>query len=400
MRTSIAITVVKGGRMTAPVATEVHQRVSEVASRWASETSERQRRRELVRADFDALADAGFLLTGVPVEQGGMWESLETSTRPVCEILRAIAHGDSSVALVASMHPSVLAVFGWLVASELDVPYEKDWAEQGKWAFQTAKEGHFWGTITSEPGSGGDTGKTRSTARRHGDGYLMSGTKHFGSGSGITSFMITTAVPEGEDRVEHFFMDMRGVPLDGSRGVKVVAPWDGHGMIATQSHALAFTDFPVVRRALDGAGEAIRRLAGPAVLCCFTSVIVGIVEVALERARSQMAKKRGTMSAFEQVEWSNVEIEVWQAQQAYEGMLRAMADPGTRVKQTLLGKTAVAQLAESALARISKIVGGSSFSRNAPYGAWAQDVRALGFLRPPWALAYSQIFDLSLPTEQ
>jgi hypothetical protein len=129
-------------------------------------------------------------------------------------------------------------------------------------------------------------------------------------------------------------------------------------------------------------------------------VIVGIVEVALERARSQMAKKRGTMSAFEQVEWSNVEIEVWQAQQAYEGMLRAMADPGTRVKQTLLGKTAVAQLAESALARISKIVGGSSFSRNAPYGAWAQDVRALGFLRPPWALAYSQRFDLSLPTEQ
>ena len=27
-----------------------------------------------------------------------------------------------------------------------------------------------------------------------------------------------------------------------------------------------------------------------------------------------------------------------------------------------------------------------------PFGQWAQDVKALGFLRPPWGLAFDQMF--------
>ncbi len=67
-------------------------------------------------------------------------------------------------------------------------------------------------------GSGGDTAKTRAVARRGSSdgGYLVSGQKHFGSGSGITSFMITMAVAEGESEPDIFFMDMRDVPWDGS----------------------------------------------------------------------------------------------------------------------------------------------------------------------------------------
>jgi alkylation response protein AidB-like acyl-CoA dehydrogenase len=374
---------------------DVQKRIAATASEWATERKERQHRRELVRADFDALAEAGFTLTGVPESMGGLWRSIEESTRPVCELLRTLAHGDSSVALVSAMHPGVLNVFGWLSVPEADPKYQQEWDEQRNWAFQTALDGHFWGTISSEPGSGGDISRTRSTATLSDGKFLMNGTKHFGSGSGMTSFMVTTAVVEGEDRVEDFFIDMRGVPLDGSKGIKVIAPWDGHGMTATQSHGLTFTDVPVTRRAWEYAAEQIRPVASAAVSCMFTAVIVGIIGVAVATARAQISKKRDGFSAYERTEWSQVEVEAWQITQLYDGMLRSLPDRDTRGMQALLGKTAIAQLSESLMTRLSKVVGGSAFSRHAPYGSWAQDVRALGFLRPPWGLAFDQIHQSS-----
>ena len=48
--------------------------------------------------------------------------------------------------------------------------------------------------------------------------------------------------------------------------------------------------------------------------------------------------------------------------------------------------------------RISKVVGGSAYSRNFPYGFWLEDVRALGFLRPPWGFAFDRIFQGSWNT--
>lgn len=106
----------------------VLKNVGELSSRFAAERTERQQRRTLVAADFAALRDAGFLLTGVPVEDGGVWQDLRRSSRPVCEILRVLAHGDPSVALVCAMHPSVLAV--WLTSPEVSPPAQEAWAEQ------------------------------------------------------------------------------------------------------------------------------------------------------------------------------------------------------------------------------------------------------------------------------
>ena len=65
------------------------EKIRELAADFAGERSERQHRRELVPADFDRLKDTGFLLTGVPVEQGAIWESFQRSNRAICEMLRA-----------------------------------------------------------------------------------------------------------------------------------------------------------------------------------------------------------------------------------------------------------------------------------------------------------------------
>jgi alkylation response protein AidB-like acyl-CoA dehydrogenase len=379
------------------------ENIKEISARFAQERSERQRRRELVRADFDLIRDAGFLLTCVPTQYGGAYESRMRSTRPQSDMLRILAQGDPSVALVASMHLGVIdGMVSWTSIEQAPKPFTKAWDEQRRWVFQTACDGHWWGTIISESGTGGDMAKTKAAARLGAtpNTYLLSGQKHFGSGSGITSFVITTGVPEGETQPDVFFMDMRDRPWDGSAGVKLMAAWDGHGMTATQSHAMAFKDMPVTRATWPGNERAKHpaRLKRPMGLI-FTAVIVGIVETAIETARQQLEPKRDSMRACEQVEWSKVEMEGWLIKQAYEGVLRDVEQGNDASRSGLLCKEAVAKLAESVLSRISKVVGGGAYSRYSPYGFWLEDVRALGFLRPAWGVAYDSVFQGAWHTE-
>jgi alkylation response protein AidB-like acyl-CoA dehydrogenase len=376
-------------------AADIELRIAAIAAEWRGQRSERQRRRELDPADFARLAAAGFLLTGVPVADGGIVASPATSVRLVAGLLRALARADASVALVAAMHPAVMYTLGWLPFAEAPPPYTADWAAQRHWAFATARDGAWWGTITSEPGSGGDIQRTRATARPDVDGsYRLSGQKHFGSGSGVTSFMMTTAVAEGEEGPSLFFIDVRGVPWDGSAGVTLTAPWDGAGMAATQSHAMRFDGVPARRTAWPDVLRHVLGRPGGFVPCLFAAVVVGVVEEALETARQQLEPRHASLRPYEQVEWTRARIEGWLIEQAFEGMLRSTEADGA---DAALGKAAIAELAESVLSRLSRVLGGGAYSRSSPFAFWYEDVRALGFLRPPWGLAYDQIFAAAAP---
>ena len=389
-------------------ALEVLSNVAKVAAGFARDRSVRQRRRNLERADFVALAEAGFLLTGVPEARGGLWRDVASSARPISEILRVIARADSSVALVCSMHPAVLSF--WLAQPRPPAQYAAAWDEQLRWLAQTALDGHFWGTITSEPGSGGDVTKSRAVARKAGShtagegGYAISGQKHFGSGSGIASYMITSAVPEGvadgDEQADWFFLDVRDGVWDGSTGAKLIAEWDGHGMIATQSHAFEFNGFPAVRFAWPGNLQGITGAAGALVSTLFTAVIVGVVENAVEQAREAL-RKRKALSPYEQIEWVRAENEAWLIAQAFEGMQRAVeANGSAALLEALRGKVVIAELAESVTRRICNAIGGGCFNRSSPFGFYFEDVRALGFLRPPWGLAFDQLFERGMSALQ
>lgn len=391
-------------------AADVRQAVADVAAGFARGRGERQQRVALDPDDLDALRAAGLQRTGLPVERGGLWRDVASSTRSICEIYRALARSDSSLALTTSMHPAVLAF--WLATPEVPEPDAAAWRRQRDAIFATVEDGAWWGTITSEPGSGGDVSRSRTTARlapgperaaagaRDGDGddadgggaheavWRVSGQKHFGSGTGVTSYMLTTAVAEGEDEPDWFYVPTAGNPLDGSAGIAVVAPWDGHGMTATQSHALTFTEVPAVRSAWPGHLTDLIDGAGPFFGTLFTAVILGIVDVAVTTARAQLAPRGETLRPYEQVEWAQAELEAWTMAQVYEGALRAIEGGRPARGAALRAKVAAAQLAESCLGRLCKVLGGGTFARRSPFGHWFEDVRALGFLRPPWGLAF------------
>jgi hypothetical protein len=83
-------------------------------------------------------------------------------------------------------------------------------------------------------------------------------------------------------------------------------------------------------------------------------------------------------------------MEGWLIEQAYDGMLRAVEEGNEGRRRAAQAKTAIAELSESV-----RVIGGGTFSRSSPFGYWYEDVRALGFLRPPWGLVYDNLFEWS-----
>src|SRR5262245_41266808 len=132
----------------------VRNNVEAVARDWSAQTTARLRRQALDKADFATLRDAGLNLTGVPEEMGGLWSGAAQSSRPTGAMFRALARVDPSVSLVATMHPTVLAL--WL-EEPVEPPTDPAvWHEQRGRVLAAAKAGHWFGTVSSEPGGGGD----------------------------------------------------------------------------------------------------------------------------------------------------------------------------------------------------------------------------------------------------
>jgi alkylation response protein AidB-like acyl-CoA dehydrogenase len=370
---------------------DVRQRLQPFAARLVEERDARRKRTLLDGHDFDSLADAGYLLTGVPAAMGGLWNGPARSARGYCGLVRDLACGDPSLALVATMHPAVLAF--WLSVDEVDRD-DAGWQAQRRELFESALTGHWWGTIISEPGSGGDPMRTRTTAQRDAAGWRLSGEKHFGSGSGMTSFMITTARAEGEDQPDLFIIDMRDRPWDASAGLELRRAWDGYGMMATQSHAFLLDACPATRAASpDGFARAAPEVAQLTPLL-FTAVILGILDAATAAAQAMVAPKWRQLRPYEQVAWTQGSNQCWLAEQAFEGALRAVEGGRAGALAAARCKLLVAELSESALALLARVIGGGSFSQSLPFGQWSQDVRALGFLRPPWGYAYDQLLGM------
>lgn len=370
----------------------------QLAAEWASQRADRQQRTQGDPADYAQLSKLGVPMMAVPTEFGGTWESESQSARPICTLLRTLAQGDPSITLASAMHHLVLS--SWRVPA-VPEPYTQAWAKQRREVFQTVLDGAWWGTIISEPGSGGDISLSRAECVPVAPDslqYRMSGQKHFGSGSGLTSFMTTRAIAEGDTTPDLFYLETRNHPWDGSTGMKLTNRWLGHGMTSTNSHAFEFNDFPATR--ISCPSSQIEQLAGGVGLSnlAFTSVIVGVADAAMDYTRQRLSETRrqgSNLRAFQEVEWTLADQEYWVIDQLWESAMRAFDQDTQDRRSNLLAKESVARLAESMLGRLCALTGGTAYTKYSPLGAWYKDVRALGYLRPPWTLAFEQMYELS-----
>ncbi|MDB5381020.1 MAG: putative dehydrogenase [Rhodospirillales bacterium] len=84
--------------------------------------------------------------------------------------------------------------------------------------------------------------------------------------------------------------------------------------------------------------------------------------------------------------------EAWLAQQAYDGALHALERHGRSRRDAQMAKANLATLSESIMTRLCRIAGGGAYSCHSPLGYWFEDVRAAGFLRPPWSVALEGLY--------
>ena len=92
----------------------------------------------------------------------------------------------------------------------------------------------------------------------------------------------------------------------------------------------------------------------------FTAVILGVIEVTIDTVRRRLYGKKDWVRSYEQTEWAHIEIECWLIHQAYEGMLSSVETGEGGTQDTRSGKEAVAQLAETVMLRICKVMGGGA----------------------------------------
>ena len=353
-----------------------------IADRWRPEQAERQARRNLDRADFAALSE-GRLWATVCQRR---WAGCGAMRRPRC-VRCATRCADRRRGFVggagAAMHPSVIAF--WLANPS---PEDDDWISQRDAVFASAAAGEQWGTITSEPGSGGDiapnpgrrhTGRRCSTSSR---APLRSpATSTSGAASGVTDRMMTTAVPEGETDPTIFVLDVPRPAVGRQRGLHPDRRVGRHGHGRDPEPRDAARRRPAVRLAWNGQLDAIIRAAGPFVA---DAVHRGDPRRARRGDRTVAGaaapRRPSDLRAYEQVEWA--------ARGA--GPLgrgagvrrRAAGDRGRRsgraLHAALRGQGGGRRARRGALRRLTRVLGGGTFSRRSPFAHWFEDVRALG----------------------
>ena len=189
------------------------------------------------RDNFDFLASEGLIGLTVSRALGGHGAGLADALR----VLGAVAKGEPSTALILFMtygyHAAPAKTRAWPAGIYERLARE---AVEGKGLI---------GGLRVEPELGTPVrgGLPKTIARRTADGWAITGTKIYSTGStGLDWFAVWAKTDEEYPRVGNFL-----VRAD-SAGVAIEPVWDHLGMRATVSHAVHFTDTPVpVAHAVD-----------------------------------------------------------------------------------------------------------------------------------------------------
>lgn len=179
--------------------------------------------------NFAFLAREGLIGLTVAPQYGGSGASLSDALR----VLGAVAKGEPSTALILFMtysyHAAPAKTRSWPAGI-----YER--------LARDAVEGRgLIGGLRVEPELGTPVrgGLPATIARRTGDGWAITGTKIYSTGStGLDWFAVWAKTDEENSRVGNFLV------RSDSPGIAIEPVWDHLGMRGTVSHAVHFTDTP------------------------------------------------------------------------------------------------------------------------------------------------------------
>ncbi|MDD2546006.1 MAG: acyl-CoA/acyl-ACP dehydrogenase [Burkholderiaceae bacterium] len=218
------------GVSAAPGHAALIERARQLGAAFAELAAEHDATGQAPEAQFEALRAAGLLRLTIDRAHGGHGAGLAVA----CEVIRALAYGDPSVALILSMHYSLHSQIARSLQQGLG-----EWPEAlAHQLIAESLEGRsLLNAAQVEPALGSPSygGLPATVARRVGDIWVLSGHKRYVTGVPLLSWISVLAVTdEAEPRLGSFLVP-RNAP-----GVEVIETWDPIGMRATASHDVVF----------------------------------------------------------------------------------------------------------------------------------------------------------------
>ncbi len=234
---------------------------------------------------FTKLGQNGYLGVTVPQAYGGAGADLLTSGL----VLQAIARWNHAMGLAWVAHDNLCVNNIYRNASE----------EQRRRYLPGLCSGRHVGALgLTEPGAGSDAlGSMRTTARRHGDHYLLNGSKLYITNGPVADVLLVyakTAPERGPQGISAFIVEK------GFEGFRVAQKLTKMGFRGSQTAELAFTDCKVPAGNLVGAengGVAVVMSGLDLERAMIAPLCLGIAERALElsldyaKTREQFGKK-------------------------------------------------------------------------------------------------------------
>ncbi|BBQ02121.1 acyl-CoA dehydrogenase (plasmid) [Burkholderia sp. SFA1] len=186
------------------------------------DAAQREIRRELPFAAFDAFRRSGLGALRIPVERGGLGGTLENALH----VVTTLAAAESNVAHALRVHFDV-------VESLRLAPRTAFHDRQ----VSRIVEGALFGGASGEQGTA-RAGEIETVLRREGDHFRVTGKKYYTTGTAYADFVRTNLVDEQGKGVTAI------IPVR-AEGVNVLDDWDGMGQRMTASGSTMFNDVRV-----------------------------------------------------------------------------------------------------------------------------------------------------------
>ena len=313
------------------------------------------------------LGQMGLLGVIFPTEYGGAGLGY-TDYMLAIEELSAV---DGSIGIIVAAHNSLCTNHIFLAGSEAQ---KKHYLPK----LTTGEHLGAWGL--TEPGSGSDASAARTTAVRHGDHYILNGTKTFitnGHYAGVSVIIAVTNRDEGTHGLSAFIVE-KGTP-----GFRPGKKENKLGLRASDTSELIFEDCAIPAENLlgkEGEGfiDAMRTLDGGRI--SIAALSLGIARGALDASVHYVKQRRQfgkAIAEFQGIQWKLADMAT-ELDAARLLTLRAavLKDAGQRVTQeSAMAKLYASEVAVKICNEAVQLHGGYGFIKDYPVEKFYRDVK-------------------------
>jgi hypothetical protein len=313
------------------------------------------------------LGRLGLMGTVFPTEYGGAGMGYIEYVIAIEELSRV----DGSVGIIVAAHTSICANHIFIAATEEQKRRYIPKLASGEWI-------GCWGL--TEPGSGSDAGGARCSAVRHGNKWVLNGTKTFITNGHYADVMVVIAVT---DKTAHTHGLSAFVVEKGTKGFRPGKKENKLGLRASDTSEMIFEDCEIPVENLlgqEGNGfiDAMRVLDGGRI--SIAALGLGMAQGAYESALkySKQRKQFGkTISEFQAIQWKLADLATEiDAARLLTNRAAWMKDSG--MKSTLessMAKLYTSEVAVKAANEAVQIHGGYGFIKDYPAEKFYRDVK-------------------------